>query len=173
MTIYTKTGDKGKTALFGGKRVSKYDLQVEAYGITDEATCQIGLALESISDKEVREFLSDIQLDLYTIMAYLSGASLQRNKLSHHIKKMEQLIDAIDSQLPKLTRFVLPQGADSAVKLHMARAKVRTAERRIVEFVEGKNNSTEEDFLIIQYINRLSDCLFMLARKYSATEIVT
>lgn len=170
MSIYTKTGDTGKTALFGGKRVWKYDPQVEAYGIADEASCFIGLAIESIQDNVVKEVLSDIQLDLYVIMAYLSGAALQKNKLLEHIQKMEETIDELDKSLPKLTRFVLPQGSESTVRLHIARAKVRSAERRIVEYVEQKKKQTDDDSLIIQYGNRLSDFLFMLARKYAEHE---
>ncbi len=170
MSIYTKTGDKGKTALFGGKRVWKYDPQVEAYGITDEASCFIGLAIESIEDRLVKEVLTEVQIDLYTIMAYLSGATLQKDQLAAHIFNMEETIDELDKSLPKLLRFVLPQGSEATVRLHIARTKVRSAERRIVEFVEQKKKQTEDDLLIIQYENRLSDFLFMLARKYSDHE---
>lgn len=173
MSIYTKTGDKGKTALFGGKRVWKYDPQVEAYGITDEATCFIGLAMESLSDKEMKDFLSEVQQDLYVIMAYLSGANFPQNHLQEHINQMEQYIDTIDKELPKLTRFVLPQGGESAVRFHIARAKVRSAERRIVEFTQELKTENEHNLLMIQYVNRLSDFLFMLARKYSKDEKIT
>src|SRR5690606_29288452 len=170
MSIYTKTGDKGKTALFGGKRVWKYDPQVEAYGITDEATCFIGLAIESIQDKVVTEVLSDIQLDLYSIMAYLSNAPLKKDNLSKHITHMEKTIDDLDKSLPKLTRFVLAQGSEATVRLHLARSQVRSAERRIIEFIDLKKETIDDDMLIIQYMNRLSDFLFMLARNYASTE---
>ena len=173
MSIYTKTGDKGKTALFGGKRVWKYDLQVEAYGITDEASCFIGLAIESMEKIEDRQFLSDIQMDLYSIMAYLSGASLSKQKLGTNISEMEKQIDSLDKSLPKLARFVLPQGSEATARLHIARAIVRSAERRIVEYVEQQKGPSAEDSLILQYINRLSDFLFMLARKFNSSETVT
>ncbi len=170
MSIYTKTGDTGTTALFGGKRIWKYDTQVEAYGITDEATCFIGFALEVVVDQQFKEFLSDIQVDLYVIMGYLAGADFPKNKLTQHIVKMEQYIDQLDKSLPKLTRFILPQGSEVGVRLHIARAKVRSAERRIVEFTQSNNKQSENDLLMIQYMNRLSDFLFVLARKYTPEE---
>ncbi len=173
MSIYTKTGDTGKTALFGGTKVSKYNAQVEAYGSVDEATCFIGLAFESITDNKDKETLTSIQLDLYAIMAYLSNAPLKSQELLGHIDTMEREIDGLESTLPQLTRFVLPQGGESVVRFHIARAKVRTAERRIVEFIDNKKNKTSDDLLIIKYVNRLSDFFFMLARKYSAEEKVT
>ncbi|HRN71464.1 MAG TPA: cob(I)yrinic acid a,c-diamide adenosyltransferase [Candidatus Woesebacteria bacterium] len=173
MSIYTKTGDTGQTALFGGKRVWKYDSQVEAYGITDEASSYIGLALESVNQDSDKKLLSDIQYELYNIMGYLSGAPLQKNTMEQHIIFMEKTIDQIDKTLPKLTRFVLPQGSESTARLHIARSKVRTAERRVIEFIEQKKEQSKDDKLIIQYLNRLSDCLFMLARKYTPEDIET
>lgn len=170
MGIYTKTGDKGKTGLFGGKRVWKYDPQVEAYGVTDEATCEMGAAIILIKDQLEIDFLSSLQHDLYTIMAYLSGATLQQKDLEHNISLMEKQIDSLDKNLPKLTRFILPQGSEVSVRLHIARARVRSAERRIVEFIEQKESRNEQDDLIIQYINRLSDYLFMISRKYNPEE---
>jgi cob(I)alamin adenosyltransferase len=170
MSIYTKTGDKGKTGLFGGKRVWKYDPQVEAYGITDEATCEIGLVIVSLKDQDEIHFLTAIQHDLYTIMAYLSGAQLKKNDLEENVYSMEKQIDQLDKTLPTLTRFILPQGSEISVRLHLARAKVRSAERRIVEFVEQKQSRNVEDDITIQYVNRLSDFLFMLARKYNPEE---
>ena len=93
MTIYTKTGDKGTTALFGGKRVSKHDVQIEAYGSIDEATCFIGLAYELIKDKQVKDLLTAIQYNLYKIMAYLSGANLPEKDIFEHISDLEKEID--------------------------------------------------------------------------------
>ncbi len=173
MSIYTKTGDTGKTALFGGTRVSKYNPQVEAYGVVDEATCFIGLAYESIQDAKDRKTLTSIQLNLYAIMAYLSNAPLKSTELIEEVNNMEKEMDRLESILPKLTRFILPQGSESAVRLHIARSKIRTAERRIVEFVDNKKTQITEDLLIMKYINRLSDFFFMLARKYSNEEKVT
>ena len=173
MGIYTKTGDKGTTALFGGKRVSKYNPQVEAYGAIDEVTCFIGFAIESLTDKEIKSFLTEIQLDLYSIMAYLSGGPFKSDISKKHIIDMEKLIDSLEKELPKLTRFVLPQGSESTARMHLARAVVRSTERRIVEFIESKESQSSNDLLAIKYVNRLSDFLFMLARKYNTSEKLT
>lgn len=173
MSIYTKTGDKGKTALFGGKRVWKYNPQIEAYGMVDEATCFIGHAIESIQDMHIRSFLTDLQLDLYAIMAYLSDAPLKKGELKKRVPQIEELIDTLDKTLPKLTRFVLPQGSEATARIHIARAKVRTAERRIVELFEQKKADSEETDIIIQYMNRLSDLLFILARNFNKEEKLT
>lgn len=173
MSIYTKAGDKGQTALFGGKRVSKADPRVEAYGAIDEATCFIGSAYESLPDDAVKALLTDIQTNLYQIMGYLSGAPVAIVELGHHIQVFEQEIDYLDKSLPKLTRFILPQGSESCSRLHIARAMVRSAERRVVAYVSEKENQTDADLVTIQYLNRLSDLFFMLARKFSNEEKVT
>jgi cob(I)alamin adenosyltransferase len=106
-------------------------------------------------------------------MAYLSNAPLKSTELIEEVNNMEKEMDRLESILPKLTRFILPQGSESAVRLHIARSKIRTAERRIVEFVDNKKTQITEDLLIMKYINRLSDFFFMLARKYSNEEKVT
>ena len=137
MSIYTKTGDRGKTSLFGGKRVWKYDLQVEAYGVLDEATSSIGFAFESIKDKKNKELLTEVQMTLYSIMAYLSGAKPDDMKLDAKVLHLEKNIDFLEKNLPKLVRFILPQGSEATVRLHLARASVRTAERRIGEFIHN------------------------------------
>jgi cob(I)alamin adenosyltransferase len=173
MPIYTKTGDTGGTALFGGKRVRKSSPQVEVYGLVDESTSFIGLVHASISDEEEKHILTDIQWDLYAVMAYFSGAKLKKEDVEKRIPVMEQMINHLEMTLPKLTRFVLPQGSEQTVRLHVARAVVRTTERRIVEFIGEKEETTSDDELIMQYINRLSDFLFMLARKYSIEEKIT
>ena len=110
MAIYTKTGDKGQTSIFGGKRVPKYDPQVEAYGAIDEASSFIGWALEEIHDEQVRKTLTDVQFNLYKIMAYLAGAGMKdgNESISGLITILEQEIDHLDKTLPKLTRFILP-----------------------------------------------------------------
>ncbi len=173
MAIYTKTGDKGQTGLFGGKRVSKADPQVEAYGAIDEVTCFIGSAYESLDDDAIKALLTDIQLNLYKIMAYLSGAKLSVEDLEKHIKVFEQEIDYLDKKLPKLTRFILPQGGEACSRLHIARAMIRSAERRVVSYLSGKNEQTEADLATVQYLNRLSDLFFMLARRFSNEEKIT
>ncbi len=170
MSIYTKTGDTGKTSLFGGARVSKRNPQVEAYGAVDEATCFIGLVYESLEDEETKVVITDIQWTLYAVMAYMSGAPFKKEEVVKEILRMEHMIDELEQSLPKLTRFILPQGSEQTARLHTARSVVRSAERRIVEYVEGKKEITLDDEIIMKYINRLSDFLFMLARKYSTKE---
>jgi cob(I)alamin adenosyltransferase len=170
MSIYTKTGDTGTTALFGGTRLPKYDIQIEAYGTIDEATSFIGSVYESIKDQDVKDLLTAIQHNLYKIMAYLSGADLQEKELASHITIFEKEIDHLEKTLPKLTRFILPQGSEQASRIHLARTIIRRAERRVVEFVDSKKEKTSEDAVCIQYLNRLSDLFFMLARKFSDEE---
>ncbi len=173
MPIYTKTGDKGTTSLFGGKRVSKYDIQIEAYGSIDEATCFIGSVYELLSDKQTKGLLTEIQFNLYKIMAYLSGAVLQETELSSHITVLENQIDYLEQSLPKLTRFILPQGSEAASRIHIARSIIRRAERRVIEYVDSKKKRTPVDDVCIRYLNRLSDFFFMLARKYTEEEKIT
>jgi cob(I)alamin adenosyltransferase len=169
MSIYTKTGDKGKTGIFGGTRIWKHELQIEAYGKVDEASSFIGLAFEAIDKKEIRDFLTIIQEDLYKIMAYLSAAPVDLSYLKHQVSKIEKQIDDYEKTLPPLTRFILPQGSEQASRLHVARAVVRTAERRIVDYLSSKSEEKYRD-LIIAYCNRLSDLLFIYARLFTPRE---
>lgn len=173
MSIVTKTGDSGETGLFGGARIKKSDPQVEAYGAIDEATCFIGFAYESVSNPDVQKLLTDIQFHLYLIMGYLSGADLDKQKVKKHLGIVEREIRDIEDVLPKLTRFILPQGSEEASRLQIARAMVRSAERRTVGFVATKASPSPDDKLIIQYLNRLSDLFFTLARLYSEHERLT
>ena len=161
MSITTKTGDKGSTGLFGGRRVKKYDLQVEAYGAIDEATCFIGSAFEVIDNKDVKELI---------IMGYLADAGMKSLEVEKHLKVVEKEIQKLEKSLPKLTRFILPQGSEQTSRLQIARASIRSAERRVVSFIDQKGEETKDDILILQYLNRLSDLFFMLARKYAVDE---
>lgn len=160
MPIYTKTGDRGQTSLFGGKRLSKADLRVEAYGAVDELTSFLGLVVGRVVDTKDKLFLTGIQEDLYRIMAILSGAKGDIASLKKKTKQFEQQIDKIQLELPKLTRFILPQGTETSSFFHICRVVCRRAERSIVRY--STNNAA-----IIKYINRLSDLLFMYARKYN------
>ncbi|MBP9691378.1 cob(I)yrinic acid a,c-diamide adenosyltransferase, partial [Candidatus Woesebacteria bacterium] len=157
MSIATKTGDKGDTGLFGGRRVKKYDPQVEAYGAIDEATCFIGLAYESISKPSIRQLVTDIQYNLYIIMAYLSDGPMDHKKITDHLKIVEDEIVHLEKTLPQLTRFILPQGSEEAARLQIARAMIRSSERRVVSFIDTKNVQSKDDALILKYLNRLSD----------------
>lgn len=173
MSITTKTGDKGETALFGGRRVKKYDPQVEAYGAVDEATCFIGSAIESIADKDTIKLLTETQFTLYILMAYLSGYKMDHSKVKKHLSRIEEEIIHLEDTLPKLNRFILPQGSEEASRFQIARAMVRSSERRVVAYVDRKPEQTDDDMIAIQYLNRLSDLLFMLARKYTPEEQLT
>jgi cob(I)alamin adenosyltransferase len=170
MSITTKTGDKGSTGLFGGRRVKKYDLQVEAYGAIDEATCFIGSAFEVIDNQSIKQLISEVQFQLYIIMGYLADAGMKSTDVQKHLKVVEKEIQSLEKSLPKLTRFILPQGSEQTSRLQIARASVRSAERRVVAYVDQKPEETEDDILILKYLNRLSDLFFMLARKYAVDE---
>ena len=171
MSITTKTGDRGKTALFGGKRVSKDNIAVEAYGALDEATSFIGFA-HVVVNKNDKEILTKIQKTLYLIMAYLSGADFKKDELAQEILFVENSIKSEEHKLSKLTRFILPQGSEETSRLHIARVIIRSSERRVVSFLTQKKPKQKGDKLILQYLNRLSDLFFLLARKYSSHEKV-
>lgn len=172
MSIYTKTGDRGTTATFGGKRVTKYDPQIEASGALDEATSFIGMAIAAIEDGKDTQLLTGIQGDLYAIMGYLAGATFKEKNIGMQITVFEKVIDSLDTSLPPLTRFLLPQGSEPTTRLHVARAVTRSAERRVVAYISSKEQNSS-DVIVLQYLNRLSDLLFMLARKYAEKEVLT
>lgn len=176
MSIYTKTGDRGETGLFGGKRVKKYDPQIEAYGSVDELSSFIGLVISKISDEKDKLFLTNIQKCLYLMMGTLCGAKTDLSSLNNQIKKFEKYIDAVDKKLPRLTRFILPQGTEESAWFHIVRVNCRRAERNIVEFFQKPSSAKASagEAVIIKYINRLSDLFFMMAREYNKNrEIVT
>lgn len=167
MKIYTKTGDKGKTSLVYGERVSKNDLRVEAYGTCDEANSFIGLGLSHLKNKdfaekdEVLKVFHKIQTDLFHVGAELatpSGKEVKWKIQDSDIIYLEQIIDQWDGKLSPLTNFILQGGTESGAALHVARTIVRRAERRAVEI------GVEVNPLVIAYLNRLSDFLFVAAR---------
>lgn len=159
MKIYTKTGDDGTTALFAGKRIAKSDERVEAYGTIDELSSIIGMVIATIHNSDDQLLLTNIQKNLYHCMAYLAGAEKELAVLSEETKKLEHSIDSMEKKLPRLNRFILPQGGMKVSWIHIARTVCRRAERNIVRYKQVKN--------IIQYFNRLSDFLFVMARKYT------
>lgn len=169
MPIYTRTGDKGTTSLWGGTRVSKSDPRVEAYASADELTSFIGFAVASIKAKKDKKTLLSIQKDLYLIMSYMAGAKVSIVYLEDRVKLFEQDIDQITSKLPKLNRFLLPGGTESGSRFHLSRIACRTAERRIISSLKktGKSYRNGISTYVLPYINRLSDLLFTFARKYS------
>lgn len=168
MKIYTRTGDTGSTALFGGGRVSKDHIRVAAYGDVDELNSVIGLvrATEPVAFEDA--LLESIQRDLFSIGGHLATPdpdkvrkALEKANLSaDRVAEFERVIDAADRELPALKAFVLPAGTPKAATLHVARTVCRRAERQVVHLA-GVETVPE---LFVVYLNRLSDLLFTLAR---------
>lgn len=172
--IYTKTGDTGETSLFGGKRISKADLQVEAYGTVDELSSFLGLAHAKLKDRQWRKEIEDIQKDLWKIMAALSGSKDDLTFLSRRIAFFEKRIDKLTADLPVLRRFILPGGTEVSSLFHICRTVCRRAERRCVALLSGDLKFQTKNFkLIVKYLNRLSDTLFMYARYFAKGREVT
>ncbi|RLQ92355.1 cob(I)yrinic acid a,c-diamide adenosyltransferase [Falsibacillus albus] len=167
MKIYTKTGDKGTTSLVYGQRVSKSDMRVEAYGTCDEANSMIGLALSHIKNEflpDQQEFMKTfhrIQTVLFHVGAELatpSGKEVKWKVAQEEVDHLEAAIDKWEEELPQLTNFILPGGHPSGASFHAARTIVRRAERKAVAIGEDVNP------LVMSYLNRLSDLLFVAAR---------
>lgn len=165
MKIYTKTGDGGETALFGGGRVGKDDLRVDAYGEIDELNAVLGVArAEGLG--EFDGLVRAIQEQLFTlgsILATPAGAKAAKALPPLHpewVPAMERSIDTLDEELPPLKSFILPGGTKTSAHLHLARTVCRRAERRVVPLVRGE----QVDPTILVYLNRLSDLLFTMAR---------
>jgi len=178
MKIYTKTGDAGKTSLIGGTKVLKSDLRIEAYGTVDELNSHIGLVSDFCNDDKTKIVLKEIQDRLFTIGSDLACDPKKNTKMpipdlfESDIKLLEDEMDKMDEQLPVMKKFILPGGLPAVSFAHVARCVCRRAERCCVNL---KENNGEVNPLIIKYINRLSDYLFMLARyigmKNNAAEI--
>lgn len=163
--VYTATGDKGTTSLVGGKRVSKDDVRLEAYGTVDELNAHIGL-LDNLHNipSETKDFLKVIQNKLFNIGAYLATESAPGAKASglddDDIKKIEHHIDLLDSELPPLHNFVLPGGSRISSRAHICRTVARRCERRVVTL----DREVKVDPNVLTYLNRLSDYFFVLGR---------
>lgn len=161
MPIYTKTGDDGTTALFGGKRISKGDPQVEAYGSIDELTSVVGLGIAHLAKNDpLRNFFYSIQEDLMSIGSVLAGWGGTVNTLEQRVGDMEAYMDSFGKKLPPLTHFILPGGSIPASYMHVARSVCRRAERTIVRLTSNHRHYA----IIAKYLNRLSDLLFVYAR---------
>ncbi len=164
--IYTKTGDEGETGLFGGSRVPKDDPRVAAYGDVDELNAAIGLAASLEPQSFDATFLETIQRDLFTIGAEL--ASPNPAEAPHigqaQVGALEHMIDGHEAKLPTLKNFILPGGTPRAAAFHVARTVCRRAERAVVALAHRQKISPA----IVQYLNRLSDLLFVLARAANA-----
>lgn len=163
MKIYTKTGDQGSTGLWGGKRVSKDALRIQAYGTVDECNAVLGLARLNQSASPLDPLLQEIQNQLFVL-----GADLATETDSPHIPRiaqseidwLEDSIDQLEQGLPPLSQFILPGGSPSAAHLHLARTVCRRAERWIVSLQQTESINP----LALIYLNRLSDLLFVMAR---------
>jgi cob(I)alamin adenosyltransferase len=173
--IYTKTGDKGQTSLLGGTRVSKDHIRIEGYGTVDELNSWIGLLRDQPIEKETIDSLLEIQDRLFTIGSLLAADAGLKMKIpgiqSEDVPFLENEIDKMNATLPEMKSFILPGGHPVVSYCHIARCVCRRAERIVIRL------SLQEtvDGLIIIYLNRLSDYLFMLSRKlasyFSATEM--
>ncbi len=160
MRIYTRTGDGGKTSLYGGRRVLKSDIRIEAYGNVDELNSVIGMVLaEKKIAKNLKPFLKKIQENLFLIGSLLAGYKSSK-QFTDGSKQLEKWIDSLEEKLPELRNFILPGGTKTASILHLARTVCRRAERRVVEL----NQKETVDKNIIIYLNRLSDLFFEMAR---------
>ena len=195
MKVYTKKGDQGNTTILGGTQVSKADMRLDVYGTIDELNAQIGVVIEHCSDENDRKFLSKIQEELFRVGLMFATDWDKSDASPHAISKeeitaMEKEIDKTSATLPEIREFVMPRGSVVSAFTHVARTVCRRAERLAVAFVENfsleynpprdfaneilqpqtrKKTKVDPDPLFhrsIQYLNRLSDYLFVLARKF-------
>ncbi|MDP5171976.1 MAG: cob(I)yrinic acid a,c-diamide adenosyltransferase [Bacteroidia bacterium] len=168
MKIYTKNGDEGTTSLLGGTKVAKYDLRIEAYGTVDELNAYLGLIADQPEASDSLPLIRAIQSNLFVI-----GSQLANDPGRSHFKvptldeseviQLENSIDAMEALLAPLTNFILPGGHPANSMTHVARCVCRRAERRVVEL----NEKAPVDPLMLRYLNRLSDWLFVLGRHFS------
>ena len=165
MKIYTKTGDQGETGLVGGSRVAKDDIRVEAYGEVDELNGAIGLARAQCQDEGLDSTLGFVQQLLFELGAELAtppdGRKRSSGILAADITRLEEVMDAADGELEPLKAFILPGGNKVAATLHLACSICRRAERRVVQLKRLDAQLAEQPLV---FLNRLSDCLFVMAR---------
>lgn len=168
MKIYTRGGDGGETGLFGGRRVSKDNVRVEAYGAVDELNAFLGMSVSALGDEELTGKLESVQQDLFNLGAFLATPGADEGRApppippvpEARVQEMERWIDAATEEVPPLRSFIVPGGSPGAAVLHAARTVCRRAERSVVRLREREG----VDPVILQYLNRLSDLLFCLAR---------
>ena len=175
MKIYTKTGDAGETSLFDGSRVSKADHRVDAYGEVDELNACLGAARGVCRDADLRDALAGIQQQLFAVGARLADPSVKiaervtkAGVREADVERLEQWIDRLETELPPLRRFILPGGGETGSWLHLARTVCRRAERRVVALGDGAVEP-----VVVRYLNRLSDLLFVMARASNHRQGVT
>jgi cob(I)alamin adenosyltransferase len=172
--IYTRAGDTGETALFDGTRVRKSDARVDAYGHIDELNATVGLARASCPDARLAERLEHLQRDLFALGARLADPAARiSGRVSKaalgpgDVTRLEAWIDEADAELPQLRKFILPGGSQTGATLHVARTICRRAERHIVRLGDDALEP-----VVLAYVNRLSDLLFVLARLANARAAV-
>jgi cob(I)alamin adenosyltransferase len=164
MRIYTRRGDDGETDLRSGERVSKSSRRIEAYGTVDEANGRVGSAAARVDDEDVLDALETVQNGLFKTQADLANTDKDEEDprvTNADVESVEALIDAFDDELEPLTNFILPGGSHAGAALHEARSVVRRAERRVVALAEESGTDENE---VLNYLNRVSDLLFVLAR---------
>ena len=166
MKIYTKTGDEGLTGLFGGPRVRKDDVRIEAYGTVDELNAALGLARCQPPPPTIDECLLRVQSELFSVGAELATPEPARHGTAlvgeQQIAALEKAIDELEATLPPLANFILPGGSPAAAALHVARAICRRAERRVITLAREPGTTVSPE--INRYLNRLGDYLFVAAR---------
>lgn len=168
MNIYTRTGDQGQTSLVGGQRVSKTCTRLEAYGTVDELNAHIGLLAALCANEADRQFLTTVQGTLFVVGGYLATDPTQRDIRPHNIvtpqmvTDVEREIDRLQATLTPFRHFILPGGTQAAAQAHVCRTVCRRTERRILALT---TEGTDVDTNTLAYVNRLSDYLFVLARK--------
>lgn len=167
MKVYTRTGDEGKTSLVGGKRVGKATPRLEAYGTVDELNSLIGLLLTYVEDAPARECLLGMQQRLFHVSANLATppecSDRMKSLPAGIVSDIEKQIDLAGEGLPRLHSFIVPGGCRAAALAHVARTVCRRAERRIWAMVESEQ--IEPDRVMLAYVNRISDYLYVLARR--------
>lgn len=166
MKVYTKTGDTGETGLLGGTRVPKNHIRIEAYGTVDELNSYLGLLRDQIGTEDIQDKIIKVQEELFTVGSHMANdPEVSKFKLpdldQEMNSKLEQWIDEMDADLPAMTNFILPGGHPSVSHCHIARCICRRAERATIAL----HHESEIQIEIIAFLNRLSDYLFILARK--------
>jgi cob(I)alamin adenosyltransferase len=166
MKIYTKKGDSGLTGLYGGRRVSKAHLRIEAFGTVDELNSALGVARSAQLGKDVDAVIEQIQHQLFELGSQLATPTesehQQARLTAESIAMIERSIDRFDDALPQLTQFILPAGCPGATALHLARTICRRAERGVVRLSDVPDEHVAKDAIV--YLNRIGDLLFVLAR---------
>ncbi len=167
--IYTKTGDKGTTGLYGGARISKHHIRIESYGTVDELNAHLGLLRDQVTDTDDQQLLEMIQNRLFTVGSNLASDPSKEmatpDLTEADITLLENEIDNIDAVVPPLKNFILPGGHVTVSQTHVCRCVCRRAERLVVALSESEPDTVPP--ILVRYLNRLSDYLFMLGRKLS------